>query len=306
MLIANREAEALFGPINEGETTITDLAARLRVEPLDAEPDSPPMEGELSLLDGRALHARRTALTQADGEPAGWIVRFSDITALKAAGRQREHILELLTHDMRSPQVSILTLLNSAPGEGLPQSAADRIGGYARRTLSLADNFVNLARAETGAYAQEPVNLSDVVLDAVDDLWPQSSTRGIEVAVLGAEEELLVDADRTLLTRAFINLVDNAIKYSPDGSRIECRLAASDGMVSCAISDQGRGMAPAQVANLFKRFQRAGGADRVDGVGLGLSFVQTVIQRHGGVIACTSAQDQGTTFEISLPLSPSG
>ncbi len=306
VLIANREAEALFGPIDEGATvTVGDLVARLRVEAPPAEPGAPPMEVELALRDGRALHVRRTALTQADGEPVGWIVRFTDITALKAAGRQREHILELLTHDMRSPQVSILTLLNGAGPHGVSAAAADRIGGYARRTLSLADNFVNLARAETGAYALEPVNLSDVVLDAVDDLWPQSSARGIEVEVHGAEEELLVDADRTLLTRAFINLVDNAIKYSPDRSRIECRLTTSGDTVCCAISDHGRGMAPEQVATLFKRFQRTGG-DRVDGVGLGLSFVQMVVQRHGGAIACTSGPGLGTTFEISLPPSLSG
>jgi len=308
VLIANREAEALFGALNENaQTPVSELIARLSPEielptPTDG---GPPTDVELSLPDGRAFHVLRTALTQAGGEPAGWIVRFTDITALKAAGRQRERILELLTHDMRSPQVSILTLLGGAGPGGLSNDAAARIGGYARRTLSLADDFVNLARAETGAYALEPLNLGDVLLDAVDDLWPQSSARGNEVTVTGVEDELLVEADRSLLTRALINLVDNAIKYSPTGAPIECRLSVADGRVVCAITDHGRGMTQEQVANLFKRFQRVGG-DKVPGVGLGLSFVHAVIQRHGGTISCVSAPGRGTTFRVSLPLVASG
>ncbi|HEY9236191.1 MAG TPA: CHASE2 domain-containing protein, partial [Phenylobacterium sp.] len=303
VLIANREAEALFGPVS-GQVTVADLIARVAPDAACTEAETQVEERELTLSDDREMHVRRTALTHTDGEPVGWIVRFTDITALRAAGRQREHILQLLTHDMRSPQISILTLLGGPGSNGLPPGVAERIGGYARRTLSLADNFVNLARAETDSYTLEPENLSDILLDAADDLWPQSSARGIEVAILGAEDELLVDADRTLLTRAFINLLDNAIKYSPGGSKVECRLKASDEAVTCAISDHGRGMEPQQVASLFKRFQRAGG-DRIDGVGLGLSFVQTVIHRHRGAITCVSAPGRGTTFEISLPLSSS-
>jgi CHASE2 domain-containing sensor protein/signal transduction histidine kinase len=304
VLIANREAEALFGPAGQvGAASVTELIASLapETELPPAADDGPPTAVELNLPDGRAFHVLRTALTQAGGEPAGWVVRFTDITALKAAGRQRERILELLTHDMRSPQISILTLLGGAGAEALSADTAGRISGYARRTLSLADNFVNLARAETGSYALEPINLSDVLLDAVDDLWPQSSARGIEVAVIGAEDELLVDADRSLLTRAFINLVDNAIKYSPDDSRIECRLSAGPNKVLCSIADQGRGMTPDQVANLFKRFARIGG-DRVDGVGLGLSFVHAVVHRHGGTISCVSAPGAGAAFHVGLPL----
>ena len=297
VLIANREADALFaGAAGLAGQALDALLAALAP---DAAAD-PSADLELNLADGRAFHLRRTALTEAGGAPVGWIVRFTDITALKAAGRQRERILELLTHDMRSPQVSILTLLNGA--DALSGATVGRIESYARRTLALADNFVNLARAEGDAYALEPVNLSDVVLDAVDDLWPQSQARKIEVTVAGSEAELLVEADRSLLTRAFINLVDNAIKYSPPGGRVDCALHAGPGQVVCTISDHGCGMTEAQIASLFRRFHRTRPSDQVGGVGLGLSFVQAVIQRHGGAIGCTSTPDVGTTFTVTLPL----
>lgn len=304
VLIANREAESLFGFSASAEGSSFRLRELIASAVPSAEIDggSPPDDGELAFADGRSFHVRRTTLTQAGGEPVGWIVRFTDITALKAAGRQREHILQLLTHDMRSPQVSILTLLGGLKQDLPPADLADRISGYARRTLSLADNFVNLARAETDSYALEPLNLSDVLVDAVDDLWPQSGARGIEVRTIGTDDEILVNADRSLLTRAFINLVDNAIKYSPPGSSVDCELRPVDDRVVCTIADQGRGMSATQVANLFERFRRGGSGDRVDGVGLGLSFVEAVIQRHGGTIDCSSAPGEGTTFTIALPL----
>lgn len=304
VLIANREAEALFGGagVSPAERPVSELIAALAPDtPRTAVDLGPPTDLELTLPDGRSFHLRRTGLTEAAGEPIGWIVRFTDITALQAAGRQRERILELLTHDMRSPQVSILTLLGGA--QPLGAETAARIGAYARRTLSLADNFVNLARAEGEAYALEPVDLADVLLDAVDDLWPQSQARRITVAADGCEVEALVEADRSLLTRAFINLIDNAIKYSPEGGRVECRLRIDvDGRVTCTVADGGCGMTQPQLASLFKRFQRARPADRVDGVGLGLSFVHAVIQRHGGTIACDSTPGAGTTFTVALPL----
>ena len=212
---------------------------------------------------------------------------------------------------MRSPQVSILTLLG-APGLGAPADLAGRIAGYARRTLALADNFVNLARAEGDQYAIEPLDLGDVLVEAVDDLWPQSSARGIEVVTSGLEGEYVVEADRSLLTRALINLIDNAVKFSPERSRIACSLSpaalAGRPAVACAISDQGPGLSAAQIGSLFQRFRRAAsqGGRRVDGVGLGLSFVQAVIERHGGEIACSSAPGEGATFTLTLPLAPVG
>jgi signal transduction histidine kinase len=308
VLIANREAEALFGGagLDPASRPVAELLAALAPEarPEDFIGWDAASDLELTIPDGRSFAIRRTTLSEAGGAPVGWIVRFTDVTALKAAGRQRESILELLTHDMRSPQVSILTLLGSSEAQAIAGPLADRIAGYARRTLSLADNFVNLARAEADTYSLEVVDLGDVLLDAVDDLWPQSSARRVTVTTSGADGEVLVEADRSHLTRALINLVDNAIKYSPTGGRVDCAIQVNGDQAVCTIADQGEGMSPAQVANLFKRFQRARpkGGERIDGVGLGLSFVHAVVQRHGGRIDCASTPGQGSSFTVTLPL----
>lgn len=306
VLIANREAEALFGGagLDPANRPVADLIAALAPEADALEIAAEAADVELAIPDGRCFAIRRTTLGEAGGAVVGWIVRFTDITALKDAGRQREHILELLTHDMRSPQVSILTLLGSSEAQAVAAPLSDRIAGYARRTLSLADNFVNLARAEADTYTLEVLDLGDALLDAVDDLWPQSSARQITVIAAEADGEVLVEADRSLLTRALINLVDNAIKYSPDGGRVDCTVRIEADQAICTITDQGEGMTPAQVANLFKRFQRVRpkGGERIDGVGLGLSFVHAVVQRHSGSIDCVSTPGQGAAFAVRLPL----
>jgi CHASE2 domain-containing sensor protein/two-component sensor histidine kinase len=299
VLMANRAADVLF------ETLIGEAPKGLPLWRL-LDPFASDFGGadEELTAKGSTYQMRRIALHDTLERSVGWIVRFTDISALKAAARQREQVLQLLTHDMRSPQVSILALLDS-PGEDKPSpNLARRIESYARRTLALADDFVHLARAESTVLDLEPLDLGDLITEAVDDLWPQSSARKIAVTARVGEGEPLVMADRSLMTRALINLIGNAVKYTEPGGRVDCAVSLEDGTVVCAISDTGRGMAPEQLERLFERFHRGGAAKSTDGVGLGLAFVQTVVERHGGQIACTSVEGQGSTFTLRFEAAP--
>jgi CHASE2 domain-containing sensor protein/nitrogen-specific signal transduction histidine kinase len=293
--LANRAADALFerltGAGPTGQRLDTLMAA---FTPSPEAPDE--VEAQ-----GLTLQVRRTPLSDASGAAIGAIVRFTDISALKAAGRQREQVLQLLTHDMRSPQVSILALLRQDEA-GAPPALAARIEGYARRTLALADDFVNLARAESAPLDLQVLDLGDLMLDAVDDLWPQAKAKGVALAGEAAPEPMLVMADRSLMTRVLINLVSNAVKYTDPGGRIDCRVIREGEVVSAVIADTGRGMGPDQLARLFRRFDRGGPSDRdkADGTGLGLAFVQTAVLRHGGAVTCDSRQGEGSRFAVRL------
>ncbi|WP_172448546.1 CHASE2 domain-containing protein [Caulobacter mirabilis] len=315
VIIANREAEQLFEGLSGRPAVgaqVADLTATMSVVEPDAEADgdeanqaSGAADIEMETPRGETFNVRRTALTDVDGRPAGWIVRFTDITALKAAGRQREHILQLLTHDMRSPQVSILAVLENAGKAEVKPPVAARIAGYARRTLALADSFVHLARAETRQYVLEEVDLGDLLIEAVDDLWPQSQARKITVSTDVGDSEHLVMADRSLLTRVLINLIGNAVKYGREAGRVDCRVFARDGdggrEIVCEVADDGPGMSEEQLAHLFERFWRSAETRGIDGVGLGLAFVQAVVKRHGGAVSCRSRLGEGATFSVSLP-----
>lgn len=313
--IANQEGERLFGRLGVASPVgqhIAGLVGLLRPT-TDAGPDSSSAngyDGEYQSPDGAWLHVRGIAFRDASDETGGRIVRFTDITAMKLAARQREQVMQLLSHDMRSPQVSILALLDEARSpQGLAAERLQRIGDYARRTLTLADDFVQLARAENPHYALEELNASDALVEAVDELWPQARARSIALTAVGCEEEFLVCADRSLLTRVFVNLISNAIKYSDPKTAIVCTISAGGaGELRVVVQDQGWGMTAEQLGRLFEPFQRASqeGRPTVDGVGLGLAFVRTVVERHGGSVLCDSRPGEGSIFTVTLPLVEQG
>ncbi|HVI04614.1 MAG TPA: CHASE2 domain-containing protein, partial [Sphingomicrobium sp.] len=249
--------------------------------------------------EDRIFDVRWSPIHAHDGKLVSWVVRLADVTALQMANRQREEALQLLTHDMRSPQASIIAALKQSPGAVEPR-LAQGIEAYARRTLDLADGFVQLARAEAQPLHFEEINLVDALVDAIDDLWPLSSTKNIKVEIDSRESELLVSGDRGLVTRAIINLVGNAIKYSPSGSSVRCSVEPDQSKVRIGVCDSGPGLAEAQVANLFKPFEQGGKS--IDGAGLGLAFVRSVALRHGGTISFRNNRGPGCCFELELPL----
>jgi CHASE2 domain-containing sensor protein/signal transduction histidine kinase len=254
---------------------------------------------------GRDHMLRYAPCTTSTSESPGWIASWVDITALHASERQRDDMLHLLSHDMRSPQASILALLDTERPRIDSKPAMElmeRVERYARRSLALADDFVQLARAESQHYSLELLNLHELAIDASDEIWPLANTKDIEVRCESEGQVFWVLADRSLMTRALINLLSNAVKYSPPGTRVDCIVTEMPGAVVCMVRDAGYGIALEQQAHLFERFRRfhLDGQPPSDGTGLGMAFVKTVITRHAGEIAIQSAPDQGTTVTITL------
>lgn len=327
VLIANDEADALFERRLQGPTTTrpledlfrsldadprmpdpraAELMANMRRMAIPADGKSPDAGYETRLADGTSLEIRLAFFTDAERRPLGWIARFADITALRASERQREDALRLLTHDMRAPQASILAVLE-AEGKKVPPELARRLERYAHQTLSLADDFVHLARAESGRFAVETFNLSEAVLDSVDDLWPLADAKKIRIVSDVPDEEALVTGDRALITRSITNLLGNALKYSDEKTVSQARVRLDGDDVVCEIADQGRGIAAEDLPKLFEAFSRlappegAPAATAAPGAGLGLAFVKAVIERHRGSVSVTSEEGKGSTFGFRLP-----
>ncbi len=221
---------------------------------------------------------------------------------IRQSAQAREEALQMLSHDMRAPQASIITLLESESKSMAPALRA-RLSGYARRTLALADNFVQLARVNETPFAPEVVNLCDLVNEAIDDVYPLSAARKVDVVGVTIDEPHYVMAEPGLLIRALLNLLDNAIKYSPDGGSIECSVLREGTHVRCTIADHGVGMTEAQATALFQRFGPVGSGRNTgsSGAGLGLMLVKSVVERHGGTISYAGAENQGSAFSICLP-----
>jgi CHASE2 domain-containing sensor protein/signal transduction histidine kinase len=348
VLIANHAAKAHFArlgaPMPEGQPMQSLLGALTLVKTIDAGAASDnernlyahahwpalldPTRSEFAALMAQGVEVRDAnerdyllryaTCTNAQGETAGWIAGLVDVSALHAAERQREDALRLLSHDMRSPQASILALVEIERARTEPvlaRSLLERIERYAQRALTLADDFVQLARAESQVYVLEPLSLTELVIDASDEVWPQAHAKRIKLDTETGDDpdnDPWICADRSLMTRALVNILNNAVKYSPPDTRIVCsftsqpaakRAGSAARRVSCTIRDQGYGIPKEQQAGLFERFRRFHEAQRpeVGGAGLGMAFIKTVVTRHGGSVEIVSAPGEGTAFTIWLP-----
>lgn len=301
VIIANDLARAVFGPDVDGAANLDDLLTKLG-EPawrrlLTRNGDSPT---DIVTSNGQVLHPAAAEIRDADGVLMGWIIRFTDLTRRRAEERERERTMQLLSHDMRAPQVSILTLLDNPTISASPDTRR-RIAAYARHTLSLADGYVQLARAETQPYQAVIFDLAQVLVESADALWPQASSKGATIRVSTAEERW-VRGDPSMLRRAIVNLLDNGLKFGPPGGLIDCvlRPAAAGGgpQWELWIEDEGPGLSEDAAARLFEPFAHGGG--EVDGAGLGLAFVRTVAQRHGGQIIYRPTE-RGAGFSLTIP-----
>lgn len=294
------------------ERTLADEGARARVaEALSgrhaADPGTP-WSADLEVRDraGRDLILKCAPIHTAEGQFAGTVATLTDISRIRQAERQREETLRFISHDMRAPQSSILALVElsqEAGAQALGNDTLDRIAMLANRTLRLVDDFVHLTRAESMTISAIELDLGSLLQDAVDDLWPSANRRGIALEVTTPLPVAYTRGEQTLLMRALCNLVDNAIKYSASGTRIECGIDEQPGFWRVCIQDQGHGIAPQDLARLFEPFARVGVENRGDigGAGLGLAFVRTVAERHGGRIEVQSEPGVGSLFTLHLP-----
>jgi CHASE2 domain-containing sensor protein/signal transduction histidine kinase len=307
ILLANRNARGLFSNNLVGENLLDQLASLGYPSLIDG--TRPPLSVletvEFRDAQERSLRVDLAPLLPVEGETAiGWLLSLTDLSVERDAEQQRAVLLRFLSHDLRAPHSAILALLyvqrHQGPGDN---PLFSQIEQQVRRALSLTEAFVQLAKAESEAYQFEPSVFAMLVLDAFDQAMTIAQLKDIElVHDLNEEAEGIVLADQALLTRALFNLLENAIKYSPAGSHITVHVRCAEGWLSCEIADQGKGIAANELPRLFSQYQRFGSAQGSDGLGLGLSMVKAVVDRHGGRILCKSVVGQGTTFSLQLPL----
>lgn len=308
VLLGNRKARELFNNDLVGHDVLEQLA-RLGYPALTLGVQA--LLSELPLLEfrdikERSLRLERAPLLPVDGDtPAGWLLSLTDLSVEREAQDQRSVMLRFLSHDLRAPHSAILALLDVHRHQvGGDTQLFDQIELQVRRALDLTDGFVQLAKAESEAYKFQPSLFAMLVLDVFDQALPLAQQKQIELLQLIDEhaQESLIMADQALLTRAVFNLLENAIKYSASGTRVHVQVRSSEGWLTCEIKDQGKGIVAEEIPQLFSQYRRFSSAQGIDGVGLGLSMVKAVVDRHGGRIECRSVVGEGTSFILHLPL----
>lgn len=252
----------------------------------------------------RDLLVKTSPSFSGSGEHTGWILSLVDVTEVREAQRHRDHAMRFLSHDIRAPLASILTLLaldRQNPFALSQQQFHERIERHAKKALGLSDDFTQLVRAQSHNYRFDRYNLVDVLLECVDDAWEATRHHQIRIEMAPPSQEAYSLIDRELVARAIGNLLGNALKFSPAGSSITCAIESLPHGWAVLVQDQGPGIAEDLRPQLFQPFSRGSNSANIEGAGLGLAFVKTVAQRHGGKVLLESAPLQGSAFRLILP-----
>lgn len=237
---------------------------------------------------------------------SGIIANISNISELREQQRQHREAIDFISHDVRSPLVSQLALieqLKRSPGEIQPHQL-DQLGRLARRSYQLAEEFVQLARAEqlteTRFYECE---FLAIVENARDSVIEQASEKGIRLQLQGSDD-LWLNGNPELLERAVINLLTNAVQYSEAPSTVTIQVFQAGHQACLTVSDEGAGIADYEIPHLFDRYRRQKSSEVSGnhGAGLGLSFVSVVVDKHRGEINVQSTEGVGSVFTIKLPI----
>src|SRR5438105_2627773 len=261
------------------------------------------------ILYHRRPHAYRlhelALLEQFAVQVAGGLRLAQAYAALEQADRQREEFLALISHELRHPVAAIATIaetLADTPGLGAREARAlEGLRGQARSLSWMAEEVLQVARLETGMLKPRPaqVDLGQLV-EALIRQQPEA-----ERVRLSCQAGVSVDADPEFVGRAVDNLVRNALKYSPPGAAVEVIVGVEGGEAVLSVRDQGVGLRPEDIDQLFKKYGRVTQAQSVgpEGIGLGLYLTRLLVTALGGSISATSpGAGQGSRFAIRLPL----
>ena len=264
---------------------------------------------ELTLSGGKATLVHWVPLLEGV-KLRGVVAVFHDISAMKKADQIRRDFVANVSHELRTPVTVIKgyaeTLLSGDladdPGRrdrflGIIQNHADRLSDLVRDLLALSE-------LESGELAMQPqkVLIEDAVRQALLLLSPRAEEKGI-VMELGSCAPVSAMADRGRLDQVLINLLENAIKYSGQGGRIQVEAAEEGEMVRVSVRDNGIGIPEKDLPRLFERFYRVDEARSRErgGTGLGLSIVKHIVMAHGGSVFVESAVGKGSVFSFTLP-----
>lgn len=244
-------------------------------------------------------------------EVTGAVAVFHDITDTYLFNQMRSEFVANVSHELRTPLTSIKgfveTLLDGAlEDEILCRRFLTIIDNETDRLSRLIDDLLTLSALEfkERKLNLSPVNLVEVAKTIMNVMSPQAADKKLRLELITPPNLPCVNADEDLIGQVFINLVDNAIKYTPENGAVTIRIREEDGMLVTRVTDTGPGIPEESLGRLFERFYRVDKARsrELGGTGLGLAIVKHIVESHGGAVAVESELGKGSTFIFSLKL----
>jgi two-component system sensor histidine kinase SenX3 len=231
-----------------------------------------------------------------------------DRTEITRTEEIRNDFVANVSHELKTPvgAISLLAeaLESSADDEEAVRRFAKRMHKESGRLAALVQDIIELSRLQGASVSQggSAVDINAVIAEAVDRSQLPAESKKIQI-VVGEPVAATVYGDRDLLVTALRNLIDNAIRYSPENTKVGVGVRSKDGLIAVSVTDQGEGMTPEDQERVFERFYRVDAARsrHTGGTGLGLSIVKHVASNHGGEVTLWSRPGQGSTFTLRLP-----
>jgi two-component system, OmpR family, sensor histidine kinase SenX3 len=303
-----------FGLVRGDDLVVQELLALARQVRRDGEI----REGELDVSTSgvprsvTSLAVRAAPLDAAVGGGGLVLLLVEDQTESRRVEEVRRDFVANTSHELKTPVGALALLAETVEDAADDPEAVRRFAGRMRqeaaRLTNLVQDMITLSRIQAAEPVPDPVpvQLDAVVAEALDRCRMKASARGIELAATGAHG-LTVLGDEDLLVTALRNLLENAVAYSPDKTRVDVstRQAAGDA-VEISVADQGIGIPERDLERIFERFYRVDPARSraTGGTGLGLAIVKHVTAAHGGKVTVVSSEGAGSTFTLRLPLRP--
>jgi two-component system, OmpR family, phosphate regulon sensor histidine kinase PhoR len=306
-ILVNQTARFAF---NLGENNLTgklftDVVQKAELLDLLKTPGSEhyPNQCEMELDDGRVFSAQLTPITE-----VGIAITFHDITYHKKLDRLKNDFVSTISHDLRSPLTAILgyiELLDRAgPINDLQRDFIHRVQASVHSITALVNDLLNLGRIESGFDTRkETVTINSIVDGSLDLFADRLKAKKIQLTRNLPDKNPPLFGNPIQLRQMVDNLMDNALKYTPDGGKVKLEVQVDGNQLILLVADSGCGIPPLDLPYIFDKFYRASNTTGdVPGTGLGLSIVKSIVESHQGRIWVDSTQDKGTTVTVVLPI----
>jgi PAS domain S-box-containing protein len=272
-----------------------------------------PFSEEYRIIDGRGagltVADRATAIRNEKGIPIRMVGAVSDITERKKAEKMKSDFVSFVSHQLRTPLSGIKWMLELALDE---IENTEEMQSYIRdacastdRLIRLVNDLLDTSRLERGTvrFTSQPVSVAELTRGVLEDIGPLMNEKDQTLSVQLPEDLPKVMADTQLLRQAILNLISNAMKYTPRGGKIKIAANRVDNQLRWEIQDTGIGIPKSDLSKLFEKFYRAENAVVVEteGTGLGLYLVRLIVEQFGGKVWCSSEEGVGSTFAFTLP-----
>ena len=256
------------------------------------------------------VSASAATICKTEGEVIGVVMVFRDVSYERELDRMKTDFVSSVSHELRTPLTSIKAYTETIlRDKDMPEETKlnflDIISEETNRLASLIEDLLEVSRIEAGTakIEQNAVDVAAIIEKVLTALEPLAGKKNIKLEPRISNELPKLSADESKIESVIINLINNAIKFTPENGRVSISVEATDGQMSIRISDTGMGIPAEALPKIFNRFYRVYRPGKeIQGTGLGLSIVNKIVSMHNGRIEVESEIDQGTTFTVFIPL----